>query len=286
MGLGGPAQARAGGGGDGFTLVQSKNRSGGTKEITAAESSGPAATGSPAQAQAQPQGASPASPAQKAAAANGDGEGGGQPADDGGAEREDAGEERTPTADDLREVHAREQQLVEFLIQQGYAQEHPVRMAAEAQAAEAKRAWLEAKPGAAVTQRMLWAEQALKRARRNQAKMEQTIDDLDNEYQHTRLIRTQQLAELRARTKEREAKLAEVSRQAAVEFRSAGDEPEGGPLRDAADTLEEQVTPAIKDILDQIPEGSPMRGTFEDAICLKGVQGSVATASRERWADT
>ncbi len=176
--------------------------------------------------------------------------------------------------------------MADYLAQQGYGLDHPVRAAAEAQAADAKRAWDEAKPGAAVTQRIVWAEKALVRAKRNQSKMEQAIDDLDRDYELQRDAWVQQLAELRSKTKEREEKLADVSRQAAVEFRSPGDGVGGGPLRDAAETLEATVTPAIEGLLAQIPADSPARGQVEQVVgLLRGVQGTVARASRCSWAD-
>ncbi len=196
-------------------------------------------------------------------------------------------QERAPTVAELREAHAKDRQVADYLAQQGYGLDHPVRAAAEAQAADAKRAWDAAKPGAAVTQRIVWAEKALMRARRNQSKMEQAIDDLDRDYELQRDAWMQQLAELRGRTREREEKLADISRQAAVEFRSPADGVGGGgPLRDAAETLEGTVTPAIEGLLAQIPADSPARGQVEQVVgLLRGVQGTVARASRCSWAD-
>ncbi len=140
---------------------------------------------------------------------------------DGGAEVGPPEGPSEPTEGELREAHARDRQLVEYLTRQGLDADHPVRAAAEAQAAESRRAWDAAKPGKAVTLRMRWAEEALTRARRSQARMEQTIDDLDRDYEEKRLHYIDQLSDLRARTKEREDKLAEVARQAAIEFGSA-----------------------------------------------------------------
>ncbi len=209
-----------------------------------------------------------------------------QPMGDAAATHTDDSQEHAPTVAELREAHARDRQVADYLAQQGYSLDHPVRAAAEAQAAEAKRAWDEAKPGAAVTQRIVWAEKALLRARRNQSKMEQAIDDLDREYEIQREAWVQQLTELRCKTKEREEKLADVSRQAAVEFRSSGDGAGGGPLRDAAETLEATVTPAIEGLLAQIPADSPAREQVEQVVgLLRGVQGTVARASRCSWAD-
>ncbi len=200
--------------------------------------------------------------------------------------QEDMEQVHGPTVAELREAHARDREVADYLAQQGYGLDHPVRAAAEAQAAEAKRAWDEARPGAAVSQRIVWAEKALVRAKRNQSRMEQAIDDLDRDYEAKRDAWLQQLADLRCKTREREEKLAEVSRQAAVEFRSAGDGNGNGPLRDAAEALEATVTPTIESLLAHIPADSPARQKVEQVVeMLKGVQGTVAKASRSSWAD-
>ncbi len=161
-----------------------------------------------------------------------------------------------------------------------------MRAAAEAQAERSKAAWDEAKPAKAVTLRMRWAEEALIRARKNQAKMEQSIDELDRDYEAKRLEWTQQLAALRAKTREREDKLAAVARQAAQEFGSTDCPESGEPLREAADVLATTVTPTVVGLLEQIPSDSPAREHVERVVSiLRGVQGTVARASRERWAD-
>ncbi len=191
-----------------------------------------------------------------------------------------------PTEGELREAHTKDKQLVDYLARQGLGADHPVRAAAEAQAAESRRAWDAAKPGKAVTLRMRWAEEALTRARRSQARMEQTIDDLDRDYEAKRLQYVSQLADLRARTKEREDKLADVARQAAIEFGSAEVGHGGEPLRQAAAALEAQVTPTIEGLLEHIPSDSPARQRVAEVVAiLKGVQGTVAKASTERLAD-
>ncbi len=197
-----------------------------------------------------------------------------------------AEEEQGPTERELREIHSRHRQLVEYLVQQGYQPEDPVRAAAEAQAESSKRLWDEAKPAKAVTLRMRWAEEALNRARKNQAKMEQSIDELDRDYEAKRLDWTQQLNALRAKTREREDKLAAVARQAAVEFGSADNPESSEPLREAANVLETTVTPTVVGLLEQIPSDNPAREHVERVVAiLKGVQGTVERASRERWAD-
>ncbi len=190
-------------------------------------------------------------------------------------------EEEEPTADELKAAFDREQQVAEMLARQGLEEDHPARLAAEAQAADAKQRWQRAKPGVAVTLRMVWAEKALVRARRSQARMEQSIDELDWEYERERDRRLQELHALRAKTQEREAKLAEVSRQAAQEFRPADDSGGSGQLQGAADAIDQQVAPVIRDLLGQLPGDSPMRGKIEGVLTLlSDVSGAVGRASQ------
>ncbi len=196
------------------------------------------------------------------------------------------GNPQAPTEHELREAYNRHRLLVEYLVQQGFPPEDPVRIAAETQADDSRRAWDGARPAKAITLRMRWAEEALKRARRNQAKMEQSIDELDRDYEAKRLEWTRQLNDMRAKTREREEKLAAVARQAAVEFGSADGLETSEPLREAAEALETTVTPTIVGLLEQMPSDSPARKHVEQAVSvLKGVQGAVARASREKWAD-
>ncbi len=199
-----------------------------------------------------------------------------------GGDMEQDAAETEPTEEQLREVFDRDKRAVDYLLHQGFSADDPVLAAAEAQLAEAKRRWQAAKPGVAVTTRMVWAEQALTRARRGQAKLEQSIDDLDQKYEFERDQLLLQLAEARGRTREREAKLEEVSRQAAAEF-SATDCNEGEPLRRAADTLETQLAPAFQELLDLLPADSPARSKAEGVIgLLNDVHGTVDQAYRAR----
>ncbi len=195
-------------------------------------------------------------------------------------------EDEEPTTEQLKANYDREQQVADMLARQGLAEDHPARVAADAQAAEAKNRWQRAKPGVAVTLRMVWAEKALVRARRNQARMEQSIDDLDCEYESERARRLQELQALRTKTHEREAKLAEVSRQAAREFRPADELGGGGQLQGAAEAIDQQVAPVIRDLLGQMPTDSPMRGKVEGVLALlTDVSGAVGRASQLGGAD-
>ncbi len=196
-------------------------------------------------------------------------------------------EDEEPTTEQLKAEFEREQQVAELLARQGLAEDHPARVAAAAQAAAAKDRWQRTRPGVAVTLRMVWAEKALLRARRNQARVEQAIDDLDREYECERARRIQELHDMRAKTHERETKLAEVSRQAAREFRPADEVGRGGArLQGAAEAIDQQAAPVLRDLLGQIPADSPMRGRVEGVLALlSDVSGAVGRAAQADGAD-
>ncbi len=198
---------------------------------------------------------------------------------------EDAVEEG-PTVDDLRGQMDRDKEAVDYLLQHGYGEDHPLLDAARAQAAASKARWPEARPGVAVTQRMLWAEKALARAKKAQAKMEQAIDDLDRDYEVERAARIEQLHDLRARTREREAKLACVSREAAEEFKGAAADGADGHLREAVGTIEGPLRDAVTEALACAPEGSALQTRLSGALgSLDSLRGLVEQVARPRWAD-
>jgi hypothetical protein len=206
---------------------------------------------------------------------------------DGAGDGAEAEAQQGPTTDELQKIWAREQRLLEYLMQQGYDADHPLRVAAERQAADAKAAWQRSKPGAAVTSRLVWAEQALHRARKAQARLEQSISELDDDYQRIREERMDLLRDLRNRTREREAKLAEISEQAAEEFRSpAADDADNVPLRHVIGTIDGPIRDAMADALAQAVEGSPLHTRLSGAMgALSSLPGLVAQAARPRWAD-
>ncbi len=199
----------------------------------------------------------------------------------------DGAEPHRPTADELRERLARDQRVLEFIVQQGFANDDPTRVAAVQQVAAAKAALQGATPGVAITKRLVWAEKALLRARRSQANMEQAIADLDDDYQRERDERMAKLHQLRARTKEREGKLAEVSRQAAAAFQSPASADGGGTeLREAVGTIDGPIRDAVLEAMGQAPEGSPLRTRLAGALgTLDELRGMVTRAARPRWAD-
>ncbi len=203
-------------------------------------------------------------------------------ADAGGLE--EGGGEASPTSDELKDAWQRAQKLVDLLVQQGLQEGDPVREAAERQAEVAKRAWDGTKPGLGVSKRLVFAEQALYRARKSQAKMEQSISDLDAEYEAERERRQQTLAALRTRTREREEFLAQLSRQAAEEFQGVGFGADGDHARLAVETVEGPIRDAMQEALNTAPVGSDLRTRLEGAMgALAEVSTTIARVARAGW---
>ncbi len=271
---------------DGFTLVTSpgKGKARWGAATAAPKMGGPTAADGSAGTSGEPEGAAAAVSPEPAL---GDDGGTGDQTGGDGDTFQDA-EEGTPTAEDLKAQMERDRQTVVLLTQRGYHAGHPLVDEAERQAAASKAAWQGARPGAAVTRRLLWAEQALARARKGQARMEQLLEDLDQEYQAERDARMRRLQELRARTREREIKLAEISREAAQEFRAAegGGEGTDGTLLEAVDTIEGPLRDAVSEALDSAPAGSALRTRLQGALgTLDSLRGLVEKAARPAWTD-
>ncbi len=204
------------------------------------------------------------------------------------AAAEGGGEGAPPSVDALKEEWQQEQQLLDLLIQRGYDEEHPVRVAAQQQVEAAHRAWADASPGVAVTQRLLWADKALQRARRGHARLEQEIDELDRKYEYERGELCGKLHEQRARVRQREAKLAELSREAAGTFQAGGAHAEGrlDAIRGAVQTIEGDLAQAMREAHGLTQEGSPLRAKLEEAMgAIAAVHGMATHATRERSAD-
>ncbi len=213
--------------------------------------------------------------------------GGGDGGSDGGQQPADG--EPQPTADQLKAAWHKAQKVDELLAGQGLADDDPVREAARARAEAARRQWADARPGVGVSKRLVYAEQALLRARRNQSKMEQSIDDLDMQYEAERARRMQALHELRDRTHQRERFLAELSRQAAEEFRGSGEDGGGNVCgaRRAVETMEGPIRDAMQEAHDAAPEGSDLRVRLAGALGALGeLSSSLAQAPGGGWADS
>ncbi len=279
--LGGAESAGARTDGDGFTAVPRRGRS---------------ATASPATQAGQPQAASSGDIGVAQAAATGTdggvgGDGNGQlGASDvttdqgrqGGPEA--AGDEAGPTSEELKDSWQKAQKLVDLLVQQGLQPGDPVRDAAEQQADAAKRAGVGTEPGLGVSKRLVFAEQAPFRARKSQAKMEQSIDDLDMEYEAERARRQQVLADLRTRTREREEFLAQLSRQAAEEFHGVGAGADGDQARLVVETVDGPIRDAMQEALNSAPAGSDLRTRLEGAMgALAEVSTTISRAARGGW---
>ncbi len=201
-------------------------------------------------------------------------------------ECDEQGESDSPSVEQLKEAYHRAARLVELLtVQQGLEAGDPVREAAQAQAEAAKLAWEGARPGVGTSRRLVFAEQALARAKRSQARIEQAIDDLDMDYEAERAKRVQELHDARARTRERETFLAQLSRQAAAEFQ--GDAVSGGDSTHlAVATMEGPIRDAVQEAHDAAPEGSDLRTRLSGALgALAEVTSSMRRPARRRWAD-
>ncbi len=170
-----------------------------------------------------------------------------------------------PTEAELKEQWQLDTRLLAWVKSQGLAADHPRRIQAEEQVAESKRAWQDSRPRAATSSRMRWAEEALFKARKGMARMEQSIDDLDQWYETEREERQRSLHELRAKVKMREEHLAEIVRQAAEDC-SPCPHPPAPPmpqydlgtesLRTAFDSLGQGIGPALEQIREATTEGS------------------------------
>ncbi len=193
------------------------------------------------------------------------------------------GQAQAPTSDELKEQWQKEERVVSFLRDEGYGEQDPIRAAAEERAAAAKAAWQQSTPGAAITSRLCWAEKALLRVKKAQARAEQAIAELDDQYEQERAVRMQRLHDLRAKTREKEEKLAEISRLAADAFQPPEDE---APLRDAMGAIDGPIRDAVQEALEQAPEGSALRIRLQGALgTLADLGGLVKKVARPRWAD-
>ncbi len=222
--------------------------------------------------------------------------GGSVPVADADVGVQEAGADQQPAADELKARLERHRRHLAWLEAEGFAEDDPVRAHAAEMVAEAEARWREVTPGVAVAQRVLWAEKAVRRARRVQSNQEQAIADLDDWYESQRHAMHARLGELRARTRTFEERLAEVSREAAAEYApgdAAGAVEAGDEMRDVVNALEGQVGPAMRAILDLAPEGSPMRngiaaamGSLDSLYAMAAAAASSHRAARFDIADT
>ncbi len=270
--------------GDGFTLVQRRsdtNQQGGAGAPTTDAPGGGDGDGAAAEAPAEVNSDDMAVDPPR----QGDGEapqtnaGGGMQ----GADRD----HQPPTTDELKARLERHRRHLAWVDAEGFAAEDPVRVHAANMVAEAEDNWRAATPGVAVAQRVLWAERAVRRARRVQSNQEQAIAELDDWYEGQRHAMHERLGELRARTRTFEDRLAVVSREAAAEYApgdAAASAEVGDEMREFVAALEGQVGPAMRAILDLAPEGSTMRNGIAAAMgsldSLYNLAASAANSQR------
>ncbi len=207
-------------------------------------------------------------------------------ADDWDDDGEDADHDG-PTEADLKERWQLDQRLVAWLKAQGLEDDHPRRIQAERVAEESKRAWQETRPKAAASSRMRWAEEALLKAKKGMAKAEQSIDDLDRWYEEEREARHATLREYREKVKMREDHLASVVREAAEHCVPEPQlAPQGEVLQATFDTLGQGIGPALEQIRESVPEGSPIQLQINAALAavanLHGALGNAVAAQQQR----
>ncbi len=185
-----------------------------------------------------------------------------------------------PTEEDLKGYLEAAREVLAYAKRQGYPPDHPVRRNAQRQVEEALAEWQAVRPPKAIPTRMGWAEEALQRARRAQAKAEQQLDDLDRWYEQEREEKQQALHDARERTKMREKHLAELSKEAAAEYRADDVDDSAKMLQGTFRTLDAEVGPALEAALGRAEQGTEQHAQLQKALqavlVLHGVLGGAA----------
>ncbi len=221
------------------------------------------------------------------------GDGGGMqapPRADGGGGDDDedpAATDDGPTEQELHDQMQLDQRLLAWVKAQGLDEGHPRREQAERQAAESKRAWQETRPRATPSSRMRWAEEALLKARKGAARMEQAIDELDTWYEEEREARQESLREWRDKVKMREEKLAEITREAAENYTpEAAADHKTELLQGAFQSLGQSIGPALEQLREAAADGSEMQqrinATLSAVFDLYGTIGSVVSTDYQQ----
>ncbi len=198
---------------------------------------------------------------------------GGQPqtqgTGEGDADADGQDDDQGPSEEDLRAYWEAAKEMLAFAKRQGHPPEHPVRRGAEQQVAETLAAWRAVRPPRAVHTRMGWAEEALQRAKKAQAKAEQELDDFDRHYEAERERMVEALREARNRTRERTQALADLSREAAEEYHGDGGQDytqETRLLHGAFRTLDADVGPAVEAVLGGMDQASQQYTVLRAAL--------------------
>ncbi len=171
-----------------------------------------------------------------------------------------------PTEEDLKGFWEAAKEVLAYAKRQGYPPEHPVRKNAQRHVEETLAQWQAVRPPRAIPTRMGWAEEALQRARRAQAKAEQELDDLDRQYEIDREEKLRVLQEARERTKTREWNLAELSKEAAQEYSMDDGDDNANMLRGTFRTLDTEVGPALEAALGNTSQGTEQHAALQRAL--------------------
>ncbi len=203
-----------------------------------------------------------------------------------GQEGEQHEDWQAPNEDVLRSYWEAAKELLAYAKKQGYAEGHPVRDNAQRQVDAAYADWRAATPPKAVHARMGWAEDALRRARRAQARAEQELDDLDRNYEIERERKLRTLEEAREKTRERVQKLADLSREAAEEYRAEPSGEGADLIRGTFRTLDTEVGPAVEAVLAKLDQGSELYGILQPALrTITTMHAALAAAAGGSSAD-
>ncbi len=133
---------------------------------------------------------------------------------------------------------------------------------------------------------MGFAEDALRRAKRVQAKAEQDLDDLDRQYEADRQRLVQNLCEARQKTRERTQKLADLSKEAAEEYHGDMGADDAKLLKGVFQTLDTQVGPAVEAALGRLDRGSEQFGMLQEALnSIATIHAALGAASGGGAAD-
>ncbi len=206
----------------------------------------------------------------------------------GGDGEEGAEADHGPTEEELKGYWEAAKDLLSFAKKQGYPPEHPIRQNAERQVDETLSAWRAAKPPRAIPTRMAWAEEALQRAKRAQARAEQELDDLDRQYEVDREEKVRVLHEARQRTRERAQKLADLSREAAEEYDADDSACADGTkvLHKAFTALDADVGPALEAAVAKIDRNTEQFGLLQDVLLkVAALHGALGAATGGKTAD-
>ncbi len=196
--------------------------------------------------------------------------------DDNDAEMDDDG----PSIEELRSHWETDRKILDWVKQQGLPEDHPSRLNAGQKADASYRIWQNAKPPTAVAKRMVWAEEAVRRAQKGRARAEQELDDLDREYEEEREKRVQALAAARQHVRQREDHLASLSRAAAEDYNQRDGLADADVLWEAYRSINNTVGPVLEAVLGQTQAGTEQHAMLAKAlVTVSTLHGSLGDAT-------